>query len=162
MIRPPTSGIALPDTRGAVAKGWFIGYCVTGGLFVLAAATTLVLYPITLTSRAFSAVFLSMAATLLFAVASLVCLAIWQSHLSATRTELADALLRAGYHGVDAKRLLGRAAARAAVPSSGAVTASAASPPAGAGVTLRLRRERDDQGRRWLLVDAAPEAGQAD
>ncbi|MFJ8893732.1 hypothetical protein ACIRCZ_04045 [Leifsonia sp. NPDC102414] len=156
MIRPPTSGIALPDTRGAVAQSWFVGYCVAGGLFVVAAATTLVLYPITLTSRAFTAIFLSMAATLLFAVASLVCLAIWQSHLSATRTELADALLRAGYHGVDAKRLLGRATARAAVP------ASAASPPAGAGVTLRLRRERDDQGRRWLLVDAAPEAGQAD
>lgn len=144
MIQPATSGIAIPDDHGAKARGWLIAYYVTGSLFVAAAFANLIVYVASFSIRAFGAVLLCAGLMLLFGILSLICALTWSSYNASTRRELADALARAGHHGVDAKRLLHTKRPLVASP---------------AGVLLQLRRERDDHGRQWILVDTFPLAG---
>ncbi|WP_349865477.1 hypothetical protein [Leifsonia sp. WHRI 6310E] len=106
MIQPATSGIAIPDDHGAKARGWLIAYYVTGSLFVAAAFANLIVYVASFSTRAFGAVLLCAGLMLLFGILSLICALTWSSYNASTRRELADALARAGHHGVDAKRLL--------------------------------------------------------
>jgi hypothetical protein len=140
MIQPATSGVAVPDRHATATRGWLIAYYVTGGVTIVAYIVTIVFQLVMLTTgKPVVAALGSMLVALVFVVLSLVCSLVWFSRQSATRRELADALTRAGHHGVDVKRLL-----------RGKPVASPL------GVLLWLRRERDDQGNRWLLVDATP------
>ncbi|MFF2051850.1 hypothetical protein ACFVU2_09645 [Leifsonia sp. NPDC058194] len=141
MIQPATSGIAIPDPRSGKTRGWLIAQIVFQCLTVAGALATLLLWPITMSTRDFSPIFIALALWILVAVIGFVCAMIAFGYQSATRRELDDALTRFGHGGTPAKKLL--SGKHPLVPSP-------------AGVLLQLRRETDDQGHRWILVDAFP------
>jgi hypothetical protein len=135
-IRPATTGVALLDDHGAAVRAWkttlyaILGACIAGLVVILVLMLPAVYngFGMVILVATFG-VFALLLLALAFALA-------YVSVLTAQRNELADALTRAGHPGVDARRLLaGRPA------------------PSPQNIELRLRRERDGGGRRWLLVD---------
>lgn len=137
MMRPATSGVALPDQRGRLIRTWRIIGVIALAAGVVGLIAFFGLMIAALYSGDATAASLVLVPAILLLILGLVSVVIVVNQQSAQRTELADALTRAGHAGVDARRLqAGRSA------------------PSPLGVELRLRRERDDAGNGWLLVDA--------
>jgi hypothetical protein len=147
-MRPASSGIAIPDVSWAeIRLCKIMALAICGALIVGCIAALVLIIP---------ALTMGWAAGLLSGLSALVPLSLMLFFLiparmryeASQRDQLSDALVLAGHPGVDVLRL------QAGKPV-----------PSPQRVQLRLRRERDDAGRRWLLVDAvpyAPEPGSAE
>ncbi len=138
-MQPASSGIALPDRRGAAILVWKIIAIAS----LIVGAVAFVSFVILMFAVAYGAGFGGAMVALVIAGVALVLgfvgLGVVYVEQTTQRTELADALTRAGHPGVDALRL------QRGHPA-----------PSPQNLELRLRKERDDSGRRWLLVDAHP------
>jgi Flp pilus assembly protein TadB len=136
-VQPASSGVALPDRHAPAILAWKVV-----GITSLALGGIAFLGFIALMFVAMYGGSVGVATGVLFVAALLIVLGIvgvvvvYQQQ-TAQRTELADALTRAGHPGVDALRL------QRGLPA-----------PSPQNLELRLRKERDDSGAQWLLVDA--------
>ncbi len=137
MSAPATSGVALRDAFGGSIRAWK-GTGVTAlSLAILGALGVLVLLFVGLYSGDYAPLLVTGLVTVLLALIGIISVAVVFTKQNDQRDALSDALTLAGHAGVDVRRLQ----AGRPVPSP-------------QGVELRLRREKDDAGARWLLVDA--------
>jgi hypothetical protein len=140
MIQPATSGIAIPDPRAGKIKGWLAAQITFQCLTLVGALATLVLWPITMSSRDFAPVLIVLAVWTLVAIAGFVCAMVALGYQTATRDDLTDALTRYGHHSVPAKKLLSNK--RPLVPSPIA------------GLWLLVGIQREESGRTSLVAFA--------
>jgi hypothetical protein len=144
-MQPPATGIAVPDMVGAEIRVCKVVALVICGLLIAGCLAVLVLLLPAFTMGWASGLFLGMAPLVPLSLVLLFVVPARMSYEATQRQHLADALVLAGHPGVDVRRLQ----AGRPVPSPQRVE-------------LRLRRERDEAGRRWLLVDAYAYAPQSD
>ncbi|UAJ78285.1 hypothetical protein IT072_13555 [Leifsonia sp. ZF2019] len=137
MTTPETNGVGIPDHHGRTIVAWKTISFVSLGLAIAGWLSFLVLMFVALYSGDATPVTVILAANFALMVLGFVGIAVVATQQGAQRNDLADALTRAGHPGVDVRRLQ----AGRPVPSP-------------QNLELRLRKERDDAGRRWLLVDA--------
>lgn len=137
MTGPATSGVALPDTFGDSIRTWRAVGVTALGVAIVGALAVLVLTFVGLYTHNYAPLLITGLLTAVLAVVGIVSVFVLLAKQSDQRNALSDALTLGGHPGVDVRRL------QAGRP--------VASPQ---GVELRLRRERDDNGTRWLLVDA--------
>ncbi|MFJ3393067.1 hypothetical protein [Leifsonia aquatica] len=137
VIRPASSGVAIADRNGNPIRGWKTAFYVVAGVVLAGLVTILVLLIPSLYNGYAVALLFGMFGIMGLLIVLIAVLLLVAHYQSAQRNDLADALTRAGHPGVDVRRLQ----AGRPVPSP-------------QGVELRLRKERDGSGARWLLVDA--------
>jgi hypothetical protein len=137
MTASATSGIALPDSFGGSIRTWRAVGVTALSLAIVGALAVVVLLFVGLYGHQYTPLLVAGFLTALLALVGIVAVSVVLVKLNDQRTALADALTLGGHPGVDVRRLQ----AGRPVPSPH-------------GVELRLRRDRDDTGRPWLLVDA--------
>ncbi|MFF2053972.1 hypothetical protein ACFVU2_20365 [Leifsonia sp. NPDC058194] len=137
MSAPATSGVALPDAFGGAIRTWRIIGVAALVLAILGAFAVLALLFVALYAHDYAPLLVSGLVTAVLAVVGIVSVFVVLAKQSDQRNALSDALTLGGHPGVDVRRLQ----AGRPVPSP-------------QGVELRLRREKDDAGAPWLLVDA--------
>ncbi|WP_162819178.1 hypothetical protein [Leifsonia aquatica] len=137
MFQPATSGVAIVDAHGGAIRAWKTAALVVAGVMIAGLVAILILLlPASYGGWGVALLFGLVGILVLLFVFLWLFVAVWHSQAE-QRNDLSDALTRAGHPGVDVRRLQ----AGRPVPSP-------------QNLELRLRRERDDTGRRWLLVDA--------
>jgi hypothetical protein len=133
----PTSGVGLPDASGGAIRTWRAVGVTALSLAIIGAFAVLVFLFVGLYSHDYAPLLLAGTTTVLLALVGFVSVFVVLTKQNDQRNALSDALTLGGHPGVDVRRLQ----AGRPVPSP-------------QGVELRLRREKDDAGSPWLLVDA--------
>jgi len=134
---PATSGVALPDAFGGSIRTWRAVGVTALSVAILGAFAVLVLLFVGLYAHNYAPLLITGLVTAVLALIGIVSVFVLLAKQNDQRNALSDALTLGGHPGVDVRRLqVGRP-----VPSP-------------QGVELRLRREKDDAGAPWLLVDA--------